>query len=633
MEKLAILLVEEQASSEHARGVVETLRTYDQPFELTRVSALSDFRVCLASRPFDVILCGSCGPIAEQAVRAARAMDPHLPIIFICDANDPAIFSQSEVAPTEWISRTNPERIMPAIRRAVAEARNRSRHQRAEQQLRESEQRWHLLTETIPQIIWTSSAHGRFTYVNRRWYEYTGRTREQTLGEAWQEAFHQDDRHETLTRWLRRLSDGRPQESELRLRSAQGVYQWHRLTALPIFTDSGQISQWVGAITNVDDLKQASDAKDRFLAVLSHELRTPLSPVMLAISDLEAVEGLAPTIRDDIATIRRNIELETRLIDDLLDLSRVVSGKLRMNIETCDVHELLEHVVRMLAGEYRDKRLDVAMHLDAAVHLVRGDAARLQQVFWNLIKNAIKFTPEGGRITIRSSEAPGQIIRIIVSDSGIGIASERLTKIFEPFEQGSSRIAGQYGGMGLGLSISKAIVDAHRGTIAASTEGPGRGASFHVELPLTLKSKTVDAAQPSQPAVDSGGGNVRVLLVEDHLDTARLLLRCLRQWGYHATHATSLADARRCADTSPFSFVISDLGLPDGSGHELMRLLHRQHGLSGIAISGFGMDEDVRRSREYGFAEHLVKPISPPQLRAAIGRLLAGCSDTICSRA
>jgi PAS domain S-box-containing protein len=366
--------------------------------------------------------------------------------------------------------------------------------------------------------------------------------------------------------------------------------------------------------------EMASRAKDRFLAVLSHELRTPLTPVVTAVGLMELAPDLPSEVKDCLVMIRRNIDLETRLIDDLLDLSRVISGKLRLDRRPTHLNDLVRHVLGIVGGEVHDKGLIVETDLAARPDVVDADPARLQQVIWNLIKNAAKFTPGGGTIRVATRPAGDRRIEVEVRDTGKGIRAEALPHIFDAFEQGDPAITQQFGGLGLGLSIAKAVVDRHGGTIRAASDGPGLGSTFTVALPLP---STTGAAsdEPVRPAPDQPEGRIRVLLVEDHVDTARAMVKLLERAGYQVDWAERVASALELAADRPFDVIVSDLGLPDGSGYDLMRTLKDRHGARGIALSGFGMEGDILRGRQAGFIEHLVKPVDVATLDQAILRV------------
>jgi len=379
---------------------------------------------------------------------------------------------------------------------------------------------------------------------------------------------------------------------------------------------------------------------------LSHELRTPLTPVLSTVQALESEPGLTPSLRESIDMIKRNVELESRLIDDLLDLTRIAKGKLELDLTTVDVHESIRNVLEMCREEVYSKGLHLSVQLTARRHHARADSARLQQVFWNLVKNAVKFTPEGGTIFVRTADAPadragrngvgngagngsaagdGERDRVVVEvrDTGIGIEPQVLPRIFDAFEQGERSITRRFGGLGLGLAISKALIDMQGGRLIADSEGKGRGAVFTVELaaaeaPPRTGQRPAGGAEPA-----TGLQGLNILLVDDHEDTARAMGRLLKRLGYRITTAHTCTDAVAAFGRDTFDLVISDIGLPDGSGLELMRQLRRQKKVCGIALSGFGMEEDVRKSKEAGFHEHLTKPINFQKLQQVIREVTA----------
>jgi signal transduction histidine kinase/ActR/RegA family two-component response regulator len=375
----------------------------------------------------------------------------------------------------------------------------------------------------------------------------------------------------------------------------------------------------------------ANIAKDNFVATLSHELRTPLTPVLATLSAWEAASDLPPALRDDVQMIRRNIDLEARLIDDLLDLTRIVRGKLALSREIVDVHQLLNAVVMMYRSELQAGKFEVLLRLQAPRQVVRADPGRLQQVFWNLLKNAAKFTPEGGQIELASGNDGDGNLWIAVRDNGVGISREALARLFIPFEQGSDEIVKRYGGLGLGLTIARALVVAHGGEITAQSEGSDRGATFTVSLPVAQEAAHAEPMVAASPAAPDQRRRFRVLLVEDHLDTARALARLLKGNGHEVEVATSVREAVEAFDGGRFDFLVSDLGLPDGTGMDLIRQLRRRYGLGvpAIALSGFGMDDDVARCKEAGFNDHVTKPVNLQKLEATIQRVGAEKSNEV----
>jgi len=362
----------------------------------------------------------------------------------------------------------------------------------------------------------------------------------------------------------------------------------------------------------LEEKARSNLAKDQFLAMLSHELRTPLTPVLASALALENEPELPSDIHESLAMIRRNVELEARLIDDLLDLTRIDRGKVQLNFEIVDAHTLLQSALEICQAEINRKHLKPSLNLGARKVHMRADPARLQQIFWNLINNAVKFTPINGQITIITSNDSGGQLRVEIADTGMGIEQELLPKIFDAFEQGGRT---QSGGLGLGLAISKTLVEAHKGTIAAKSAGRNEGSTFTLVFPTCEKAETQIA--PAMAPSSAERQPMRILLVEDHEDTNRSLSNLLRRRGYHVQSALTFQSALDLGAAEQFDVLITDLGLPDGSGIDLIQKLASKPPL-GIALTGFGMEQDIRRSREVGFQHHLVKPIDLNKLDSLI---------------
>ena len=519
--------------------------------------------------------------------------------------------------------------------RAMVEANSAAREATA---LRERQARvFDTILTSISDFAYIFDRDGRFIYSNKALLDLLGITHEQILGKNFFDLKYPDDLAARLQRQIQQVIDTRqPVTDETPYTSQSGAGGYYEYIFNPVFAADGSVESVAGTTRDVthrreveqalsearDAAEHANNAKDRFLAVLSHELRTPLSPVVMSVTEMENDPDLPPKFREDVTTIRRNIELETKLIDDLLDLSRVTSDKLRLNLQPHGVHEILRHVIQICDADLREKRLNVIERLDATRDLASVDAARLQQVFWNLVRNATKFTPAGGDVTIRTWNDDAGHLCVDVIDSGIGIAPELLPRIFDAFEQGDARITRQFGGLGLGLAIAKAVVEMHGGAIRVASKGMGKGTTFTVRLDVVAASPVErDAACPS-PAGAVGVAGPRLLLVDDHPDTARTLARLLTRSGYEVRTASSVAAALKLAAAEPFDLVVSDIGLPDGTGYELMQEARARYGLCGIALSGYGMEEDMRRSKDVGFVEHVVKPVNMAHLEQVIRRVI-----------
>ncbi len=369
------------------------------------------------------------------------------------------------------------------------------------------------------------------------------------------------------------------------------------------------------------EAESANAAKDRFLAMLSHELRTPLSPVLHTVALLEETVGEQPELREHLATIRRNVQLEARLIDDLLDLARIRNGKLNLQLEPTDAHEVLRRALEICQPSISAQQLKIDLRLEAHRHWLRADPARLQQIFWNLISNAVKFTPVGGAILIATKDdEASETIRVSVTDSGVGIEESKLSRIFNAFEQAPQRGSS---GLGLGLAICKALTEFHGGVISAQSAGPGQGARFSVSFQASNTKPPTPASQrptSSQPKSFS----LRLLVVEDHADTAATLCALLVRRGYIVQSANTYAAALEKSRDFQFDVLVTDIGLPDGNGADLFQAIKKHpefERLQGIALSGFGMDEDLARSHRAGIAQHLTKPIDFNALDAALVQL------------
>jgi two-component system CheB/CheR fusion protein len=514
----------------------------------------------------------------------------------------------------------------------------------AEKALRQANYILRAVVDGSSDAIFVKDADGRYVMMNAAGAAIVGREIEDVIGRDDTAIFDADTAARVMAadREIIRTGQATTVEhaytplaggGELTLQTSKGPYR----------DDAGNVVGVIGVARDVTRRKRAEDelklakeqaesanrSKDQFLAVLSHELRSPLAPVLALASAWEADRSVPPALREDLSMIRRNVELEVRLIDDLLDLTRIAKGKLRLSPQPVDAHALLRHAVRTCPrAELVGRQLALEARLSASQSFVNVDAGRFQQVLWNLLNNAVKFTPDGGRITVRTWDEPGGKLGIEVADTGIGIDPEHLPRIFDAFQQGEDGVTRRFGGLGLGLAICKALITSQGGTISASSEGPGRGAAFRIVLPTCAPVPQAAAAPStdgdSAAASDvppAGGRPLRILLVEDHADTSRAMSRLLSRIGHQVRTAGTVRAAVDAARAAPVDVVISDLGLPDGSGHDLIRLLRALGPCRGIALSGYGTEEDIRKSHEAGFDTHLTKPTDFQRLVETIEQL------------
>ena len=448
----------------------------------------------------------------------------------------------------------------------------------------------------------------------------------------------------------------------LRIRTGQRIYHYetvriHKdgrrvnisLTISPILNAQGQLIGASGIARDITERKRweeelrrahfeeekANRAKDDFLAVLSHELRTPLNPVLLLAGESASDCHLPAEVRANFDVIRRNVELEAQLIDDLLDLTRVRAGKLKIEKSEVNIHAVLSDTVSMVQSEIEQKRITLNQNLNDPESVVSGDAVRLRQIFWNILKNAVKFTPPRGTITVESHAEQGQMV-IKFSDTGIGMTPGELASAFEDFKQGShSQDPHRYGGLGLGLAICKRCIELHSGTIKAFSDGPGRGSTFIIKFPL-VRSQLSSALNVPPIGRESHNGHgagleigkphhrATILLVEDHEPTRSTLAEILKRRHHKVATAASAHEAIAIAEKREFDLIISDIGLPDGNGYELFEKIRAKSPVvKGIALSGYGMDHDLVRSRNFGFKTHLIKPVRVQALEEALEETLA----------
>jgi len=454
--------------------------------------------------------------------------------------------------------------------------------------------------------------------------------------EAFLSDVHPEDRPCVSERIAQALANCTDHHIEYRLLLKDGTIRWVETCGKVFCNPQGHPERLIGVCADISrrkrdeeerheilqreqaarsELERANHAKDNFLAVLSHELRTPLTPVLATAQMMESDPAFPAQVRELATMIRRNVELEARLIDDLLDVTKISRGKIILHRTCVNVHEKIKHVVEINREEIAAKKIEVILQLEADAHFVEADKARLQQVMWNLLKNAVKFTPNAGRVTIKTSNADGQSVSIEVKDTGIGIAPENLPRIFGAFDRA---VAPQFGGLGLGLAISKTLVELHGGRVHVASDGIGKGAVFTIELPTKENSSVtpIENALPKNSVV-----GCTILLVEDHPDTRNIMTRLLADMGCTVVSAGTVAQALELADQKSFQLLISDIGLPDASGMKLMREIKARHGIKGLALSGYGMDEDIQACKDAGFAAHLTKPINVQALEQLVREL------------
>lgn len=386
-----------------------------------------------------------------------------------------------------------------------------------EQEVREAaetnERRYRFLAESIPQQIWTAHPNGALDYVNQRAVEYFARPEDEIIGENWQQVIHPDDLSSCLERWQQSLASGEIYEVEFRLRrGSDGDYRWHLGRALPMRDADGRIIRWFGTNTDIDDQKrlyrlaqEANRAKDAFLATVSHELRTPLTSMMGWAELLKLGMLDEKGQRHALGVIESSARAQAQLIGDLLDISRIISGKLRLEVQPIELPPIIEAAMDVVHPAAEAKSIQLVAHINRNVGLVTGDPDRLQQVVWNLLSNAVKFTPVGGRVEVSLKRVGAQEAELVVADNGAGISPDFLPHVFEHFRQADSTSTRKHGGLGIGLAIVRRLIELHGGTVEAASAGEGHGATFRIRLPLLRRVKSKKSASKSAPRKRADG--------------------------------------------------------------------------------------------------------------------------------
>lgn len=516
----------------------------------------------------------------------------------------------------------------------------------AEMALRESEERFRSMADNAPFMVWVTDSTGYCTYLSQSWYDFTGQTEESGLGLGWVNATHPDDRQYAERTFLEANERNAAFRLEYRLRRKNGEYIWVIDAANPWFGVDGQYKGYIGSVIDISDRKQAETERDRllqleqtaraeaekanrikdeFLAVLSHELRTPLNPILGWSKLLQNGKLDQAKTKQALTTIERNAKLQSELIEDLLDVSRILQGKLNLNVSPVKLASTIRAAIETVRLAAEAKSIAVIANLDTEVGQVSGDITRLQQVVWNLLSNAVKFTPAGGRVTVRLEQVENQA-HITVSDTGKGIDPDFVPYMFDYFRQEDGATTRRFGGLGLGLAIVRHLVELHGGTVQADSPGVGLGATFTVKLPLMPIQPAVNLdRQSSESSLDLNG--VQVLVIDDETDSREFVAFVLEQAGARVTTATSAGEGFAALSQSQPDVLLSDIGMPDMDGYMLIRqiraLPQKQGGqVPAIALTAYAGDFNQQQALAAGFQRHLAKPIEPGELLVIIASLV-----------
>jgi PAS domain S-box-containing protein len=498
---------------------------------------------------------------------------------------------------------------------------------RIEQALREGEEHFRTLADATPVLIWGSGTDGRCNYFNKRWLDFTGRAAEEQMGEGWTGGVHPDDLGRCLGTYVSAFEARTPFTMEYRLRRYDGEYRWVLDTGVPRFTPDGAFSGYIGSCLDItdrrraeEDLRESDRRKEEFLAVLSHELRNPLAPMQTALDLLDQAGPGGDGSGQELAVIRRQVRNLKRLVDDLLDVSRISRGKIELRKGPVELAPLLAQTVAAVRPILHEHSHELRVSIPEGSIVVDADPTRLEQIFSNLLLNSDKYTPQGGRIWLDVEPSQGEVV-IRVRDTGIGIEPDLLPKVFDLFLQGERRVGLSHEGGGIGLSLAKNLVELHGGTITAHSHGPNRGSEFVVSLPSIsgVRPEGEQAPKAIRPEMFESVTRRRVLIVDDNVQAADGLGRLMSAaLGQEVRVVYNGRSALQMAGSFLPEVVLLDLEMTGMDGYEVASRLREGPECAGaliVAVTGWGHEEDRRRSREMGFDLHLVKPVTARDLR------------------
>ncbi|MEH2023226.1 hybrid sensor histidine kinase/response regulator [Nostoc sp.] len=622
--------------------------------ELIRVETGADFVAALETEAFDLILADYALPSFDGilALEIARNRTPEVPFIFVSAAlGEELAIEALKNGATDYVLKQRLGRLVPSVQRALREAKERRERKQAEESLQKSEARYRRIVDTSYEGIWMIDSEARTEFVNQRMSQMLGYPAEEILGRSIFDFMDRSDdiAAEEKLEWFK--GEGRDLK-ERRLRCQDGSYIWTLISATAILNEQSECLGAIAMLTDITDRKRteserdrllqleqraraeaeaANRIKDEFLAVLSHELRSPLNPILGWAKLLQSGKFDQPSLQKALKTIERNAKLQAQLIEDLLDVSRILQGKLNLNMIPVDLVSTIEAAMETVHLAAEAKTIAIQTMLDPSVGTVLGDSARLQQVFWNLLSNAVKFTETGGKVNVRLERIDAEA-QISVSDTGKGIHPDFLPYMFDYFRQGDSTTTRRFGGLGLGLAIARHLIEMHGGTVSAESPGEEQGAIFTVKLPLIKDGATINddtktdsatAVFPSSPLM-----GLQVLIVDDNDDTREFFSFVLEEFGAIVTAVASGDEALQALTQSKPDILLSDIGMPEMNGYMLMqqvRTLEAELGVKqipAIALTAYAGEINQQYALKAGFQQHIVKPVAPEELLIAISNLV-----------
>ncbi|WP_448267345.1 response regulator [Nostoc sp. DSM 114159] len=621
--------------------------------ELIRVETGADFLAALETETFDLILADYALPSFDgiSALEIARNHYPEVPFIFVSAVlGEELAIEALKNGATDYVLKQRLGRLVPSVQRALREAKERRKRKQAEESLQKSEAKYRQIVDTSYEGIWMIDSKTRTEFVNQRISQMLGYPAAEILGRSIFDFMVADEiADEAKLEWFK--GEGSDLK-EGRLRCQDGSYIWTLISARTILNEQGECLGAIAMLTDITDRKRSESERDRllqleqiaraeaeaanrikdeFLAVLSHELRSPLNPILGWAKLLQSRKFDEASLNKALKTIERNAKLQAQLIEDLLDVSRILQGKLSLNTIPVDLVSTIEAAMETVHLAAEAKTIQIETKLDPNVGKVLGDPARLQQVFWNLLSNAVKFTETKGKVNVRLQRIDTQA-QITVSDTGKGIHPDFLPHVFDYFRQGDSTTTRRFGGLGLGLAIARHLIEMHGGTVWAESPGEEQGAIFTVRLPLIEDSTTSedDTNTDSSTAAFSSSPlmGLQVLVVDDNDDTRDFFSFVLEQFGAIVTAVASGDEALQALTQSKPDILLSDIGMPEMNGYMLMQQVRNLEAKIGakkmpaIALTAYAGEINQQYALKAGFQQHIVKPVAPEELLVAISNLV-----------
>jgi PAS domain S-box-containing protein len=494
---------------------------------------------------------------------------------------------------------------------------------RTEAALRESEDRFRGFTDSLPLIVWVHDANGAQEFVNRTFCEFFGVSREEMRAGRWQTLMHPEDGAGYACAFFECVRDRRPFHGEVRVRRYDGEWRWIESWGRPRFSSSGEFLGFVGTSADITErkeaerkareseaaLREADRRKDEFLAVLAHELRNPLAPIRNAVQIMRVAGVARAELEEARDIVDRQVKQLVRLVDDLLDISRISVGRMVLQQTVLDLRAAVDDALLISGPQLEEAEHRVTVDLPPHPVWVKGDGVRLAQVVSNLLNNAARYTPRGGSVSLRVTEEGADAL-VLVEDTGVGLSPGVLERIFEPFVQAEGGAARAAGGLGIGLALSRRLTEMHGGSIKATSPGPGHGSCFVVRLPSVRRERPTAFAATAGAA--ASGRTFRLLIVDDNQDSARSQAKLLHLLGHEVQAAFEGGEALRQVAAFRPEVVLLDLGLPGIDGYEVARRIRAMpegRGVLLVAQTGWGQDDDRKKTAAAGFDAHLVKPV------------------------